>query len=391
MGEHMARADTTIGAWAAENTTVAEVERQLGRIVRELARPRDENGRGAPAGHLVPRTIVLNLLIHADDEGEAAHAAQAMAALATRHPSRTLLLMTAPDAAEDALDAAINTQCYIPPGLDGHLCFEQVRLLARGATALHLASVAEPLLVSNLPVYLWWLGRPPVSQHPLLELCDRLIVDSASFPDALAGLAVLDSDVQAEQARELGDLDWRRHAPWRHLVAGFFDAAEARPYQRRITHVQIEYAATASGGVGAAPLLLLGWLASRLNWQPEGAATAGGTLMTSFTVDHHAAGIKVRLRPRPVDDVAPGALLGVQLTADGGAAAARFEATLDAGAGWATSQVVIPGTREVTRLESIPWLTLAELLALELELPAVDPLYLEALALIARLGRAPQL
>src|SRR5436305_6476131 len=112
------------GVWEAQNTTVADVERQLGRILRELTLPA-ENGDGA---HPLPRASVLNLLVHADEEGEAERAAAAMASLAVRHPSRTLLLVTAADAAADGLDAAIRVQRAHRQGGLGHLCFEQVRL-----------------------------------------------------------------------------------------------------------------------------------------------------------------------------------------------------------------------------------------------------------------------
>src|SRR3712207_8771763 len=47
------------------------------------------------------------------------------------------------------------------------------------------------------------------------------------------------------------------------------DPPDARPYLGRIKHVAIEYAASRNGAVSAAPLLLLGWLASRLGWQPR--------------------------------------------------------------------------------------------------------------------------
>lgn len=382
----MAATDAVQGAWEAQGTTVDQVERQLARILRELSQ------EAAPAdsarGHLVPRAIVLNLIVHADQAGEAERAAQAMAALAARHPSRTLLLEAEPDAAADGLDAAISTHCATWTAVGGHLCFEQVRLTARGSTALHLASVAEPLLVADLPVILWWLGRPPARSEPLLELGDRLVVDSAYFPDAPSGLAALDAYTdQGTRDLELGDLSWRRHVPWRGLIAEQFDPPDARAWLGRIEHVTVEYAPT-GGAVSAAPLLLLGWLAGRLGWQVVNCSSSGGGLAATFTTDEDAPDtITARLRARATAGVEAGELLSITLHGGEGDAAATFAVQRDPARGVLESRVCLPAGREHTRTVALAQPSRAELLARELELPAADPLYVESLAVVARLVR----
>ena len=373
--------------WEAQNVTVADVERQLQRSLRELSVPGEHDG----AAHPPPRASVLNLVVHADEGGEAERASEAMAALAIRHPSRTLLLVTAPDDAADGLDATIRTQCARAPGGQSHLCFEEVRLLARGATALHLASVVEPLLMSNLPTYLWWLGRPPSSYEPLLGLCDRLIVDSAEFPDALTGLAALDASAAAgEKSLKLGDLGWRRIAPWCQLIAQFFDPPDARSYLRRIRGVTVEYAATPGGVVSAPPLLLVGWLAARLNWEPETAAAARGALDTLFVSnrpDAEGDEITVRIRPRTASDQLAGALLAATLTAGSRDAAATFELRRTDNPACGLTRAVLPGVREMERTAPLGRASRAELLAHELERPGADLIYAESLAMVGRLVR----
>jgi glucose-6-phosphate dehydrogenase assembly protein OpcA len=375
------------GAWEAQNVSVADVERQLQRILRELSVPDAEGG----SAHPPPRASVMSLVVHADEDGEAERASAAMASLAIRHPSRTLLLVTEPDAAADGLDATIRTQRARGPGGQAHLCFEEIRLLARGATALHLVSVVEPLLMSNLPTYLWWLGRPPSSHEPLLGLCDRLIVDSAEFPDALAGLAALDSCAVAGDVNlELGDLGWRRMAPWCQLIAQFFDPPDARPYQRHIRGVTVEYAVTPTGVVSAAPLLLVGWLAARLDWEPEHATTARGALDALFAPSRRDADcdtITFRIRPRGGTSLPPGALLAATLTAGSGESAATFEVRAGDDPACGVTRAVLPGLRELERTAPLGQASTAELLAHELERPGADPIYAESLAMVARLVR----
>jgi glucose-6-phosphate dehydrogenase assembly protein OpcA len=382
-------------AWEAQDTTVEEIERQLTRIARTLVPPGAD-----PASYPPPRASVLNLIVRAGDEAEAERAAQLVATLATRNPSRTLLLVTDPEAPADRLDAAIHARCAFEPGGTGRLCFEQVRLIARGATALHVDTVVAPLLVANLPVFLWWLGRPPRSRDPLLELCDRLIVDSAAFPDAPAGLAALDAHAAAaEGSLGLGDLGWRRCTPWRQIIAQFFDPPDARPYQRLIRRVTVEYAPTAGGMVSAAPLLLVGWLAACLGWEPEAATGVDGALDLAFAADRYSAAgrrgeIIVRLRPRPRPGAEPGELQAVTLSAASsalgagmGPAPATFEVRWSDSCTWATTHVVLPGVRELTRTVPLERPSTAVLLARELESPVADPLYAESLALVARLVR----
>jgi glucose-6-phosphate dehydrogenase assembly protein OpcA len=377
--------DTAV--WEAHDVTVADVERQLQRVLRELSVPSKHDGSAYPP----PRASVLNLVVHADEEGEAERASEAMASLAIRHPSRTILLETAADAPADGLDAMVRTQCAHAPGGQSHLCFEEIRLLARGATALHLASVVEPLLMSNLPAYLWWLGRPPGSHDPLIGLCDRLIVDSAEFPDALVGLAALDAcTVAVDKHLEVGDLGWRRMAPWCQLLAQFFDPPDARPYQRRIRRVAVDYAAAPGGVVGASPLLLVGWLAARLDWEPETANTARGALDALFAPSRlggEGEGIVAQVRARSGTSLPAGALLGVTLTAGSGDATATFELRAGDDEACAMTAVMLPGVREMERMAPLGRATRAELLARELERPGADPIYAESLAMVGRLVR----
>src|SRR3954454_9889552 len=383
-------AELETGTGKARDTTVDVVERQMARLLRDLNRSVTPADGATDTPHPPPRTSVLNLLVRAEDPADADHAAQAVAELAVHAPSRTVQILAAPDAAADGLDAMICTQCAIRPGGRGHICCEQVRLVARGNTALHLASVAEPLIVANLPVILWWLGRPPLKHDPLLDLCDRLVVDSDAFDDAPAGLAALDACAAAtEGGLELGDLGWHRGRGWRQLIAQFFDPLDARPYQQKVRRLAVDYAATPGRALGATPLLLVGWLASRLSWEPEQVSTAGGALDGTFTqgpADDETAPteIAVRVRPRPAAGE-PGELLAVTLSASRAGAAdddtTTFEVRRDEAHTCATTRAALAGVREVSRRVPLERPATAELLVRELQATVADPVYAESLAM----------
>jgi hypothetical protein len=136
--------------WTGENTTIGEIE-------SELARLRDESSKGTSQPNL--RTSVMTHIAWVPPEWQ--HAAEeTLAGMAERHPSRTLLLVPHPDDTADRIDASAYLQTFQPPQLDRCVSTEVVELHLRGATASAPASVVQPLLISDLPVFLRWRGRP---------------------------------------------------------------------------------------------------------------------------------------------------------------------------------------------------------------------------------------
>ena len=52
----------------------------------------------------------------------------ALAGMAERHPSRTILLVPDPDAGDDRIDATVSVERYAIPGVDREVCSEVVEL-----------------------------------------------------------------------------------------------------------------------------------------------------------------------------------------------------------------------------------------------------------------------
>jgi hypothetical protein len=197
-----------VDEWVDECVSVTEVEQAL--IGLRLRR--------GFVGKRNLRTTVLTHIAWVPAEWQE-EAAEALAGLAEGHPSRTLLLFPQPEAA-DGISARALLQCYEVPFSDRHLCNEVVELRLRGNRAEAPASVVLPLLLPDLPVFLRWRGRPPFATAQfaqLAELVDRLIVDSAEWPDVPGAYEELD-DVFERTATS--DIAWRRTLPWRESLAG---------------------------------------------------------------------------------------------------------------------------------------------------------------------------
>ncbi len=220
---------------------VAYVDRQLARLRDELAPPGE-----APS----LRTSVMTHIAWAAPEWiDLARAA--LEGMVELHPSRTLLLVPHEDDGEDRIDAVATLECTRLRELGRTVCTEVVELHLHGRATAAPASVVEPLLIPDLPVFLRWRGEPPFGEpafEQLIEVADRLIVDSTEWPhlpDAYARLAEVFPRVAAS------DIAWGRTIRWRGRLASLWPGiAGVRAIRVRGTRAQA--------------LLLAGWLRSRL-------------------------------------------------------------------------------------------------------------------------------
>lgn len=354
-------------AWAQQDTTVAAVERQLAAMLRAFREPTAD-----PGAHPPPRASVLNLVIHATAEAELDAALDALSALAGRHPSRTLAVVVGPADLPSALDALVTGYCHVRSHDGGRACYEVVRLAARGEMTQHLDTVIEPLLLEDLPTFLWWLGDPPALDEPLRRVTQRLLVDAKAFSNPLHGLVALTTlgDVG------VGDLMWARLSAWRELLAQFFDPLDARPLQHAIDRVEIRCAERCVAG----SLLLIGWLAHVFGWQVE----------QPWSGPWHALGLRgygrhvtVHLEPAAVANPPDDGLLRVALQARH--VAARFVVERADDGLCVTTRAELPGRSTLLRTTVVPVETTAALLRRELDHPSADPVLHAALGALRQL------
>ena len=362
--------------WGATATSIAALERELARLRRAAVAHARERGE------TLARASVLNLVVYSEREAHARRAARTVADLAVRHPSRAIILLA--DRAREGVVASVELHCHVPPA-DGAqpVLYEQIFARVRGDFDERVASVVIPLLVPDLPVFLWWTGTPPSdARHldDLVGLADRLIVDSAD----LARPARTLPEIAALSRLGVGttDLNWARLTHWRELVAQFFDVPPWRPFLGAITGIRVGFAVDMDGRAihPSQALLLLGWIASRLGWRPVGSlapAEAGGLLFPMKRADGGA--VMVRLRPRFERGLDPGDVSGVRIQAATARARAEFVIKRAPDDRHATVTAIVDGSVRAERVVPLPALAIRELLGEELAITGNDRVYEAAL------------
>jgi glucose-6-phosphate dehydrogenase assembly protein OpcA len=234
--------------------SVGQIERELGKL-----RTNDD-------GTLALRSSVLNLIVVTDEES-AQEITNSVSRLAGRHPARAVVFIADPEG-ESNVDVRLSAFCNVRGASSAQVCAEQVTIHAEGPPARHLESLAGPLLIPDLPVFLWYPGEfSPRSQEfaAMADLADRIIVDSAASENREACLREIAALVEDPEMPAIGDLQWVGLSPWRSLLADTFGAPERAGDLGKIESAEILYA---PGGWNRA-LLLVGWLASTLGWKPE--------------------------------------------------------------------------------------------------------------------------
>jgi glucose-6-phosphate dehydrogenase assembly protein OpcA len=182
--------------------------------------------------------------------------------LASKHPSRVIVLDGARDRSLHNVEAAD---------------WVEVGVKASGPEMLRSAVCA--LRLPEAPIVLLWIcsgiGADPRFAM-LSELAETIVYNSSLLDAGHAALGELVEYVERHPQLPLADIAYLRLGPWQESVAIFFDGKDVAELQD-IRRVEI------TCGSEPEAFYLLGWLASRLQWTP----CAPGALVTQTggTVD----------------------------------------------------------------------------------------------------------
>ncbi len=385
--------------WSARARSIGEIESQLSRIWSTKNLTTEVDGEVV---RVAARTSVMNLIVVARRPELAERCAATMQALTGRLPSRTVVIHSADPDGPSWFDARVEAHCVIAREDAPQICAETIHVTCGGESGHHLAAVATPLIIHDLPVTVWWPGEPPLTTPPALELlegADRLVVDGSTWSgDGLSRLRDLAHLVETTRLA-VSDFALDRQSRWREAIASIFDDPEFLPYLRSLRRIAVTYSTHdetgAPGGTNLVkPIYHVGWLASRLGLtvtkplapvtspasairssRPGPSRANVGRGQTATLSDGHAE-VAVVIRP-VVSTTPPGTTLRVELLAERRGSELRADVTAEADI--VHVRVWQDGVEALERHFRAPRRTEVDLLAEAIEAGRRDPVAVGAL------------
>ncbi|MFK8183664.1 MAG: glucose-6-phosphate dehydrogenase assembly protein OpcA [Phormidesmis sp.] len=228
-------------------------------------------------------------------------------ALAAQNPCRVITLCPT-FGADEGVTAQVSAYCPVQKsGSSNLVCCEYITLRGTKDALERVGDLVKSLVVSDLPMFVWWKATPNPEQELFRKLAvtsSCLILDSSYYGDAESEIWKIQKLVN--EHTNIADLNWYRLAPWQELAAEAFDPPERRMDIKEIDRVGVDY----EKGNPAQALMFLGWLASRMDWQPMSYENEGGEYELKRIHFKNEAGrdIEAELAAIPVGN--PGEVLG---------------------------------------------------------------------------------
>ena len=257
--------------WSGRGTNPDAIDTALRRLLRE---------RHAANRALAPARV-LNLIVVVDHACKDA-IARRLERVGRYEASRTILCTV--EDGRRTLDATV-VMSYTEPSDGGlGLVHEKVEIEMGGDHLSHLDTIVDPVLASELPTALWCARGYEAGVEALLGKVDVILLDSDEPIEPRAGLARAAEFVRSAY---VVDLAWLRTTPWRERLAASFDPPDRMARLQDLESVSIRH----RPGSGASGLLLAGWLASRLRWEPRSALPGAGVEIVLEPFDQEAPGL----------------------------------------------------------------------------------------------------
>jgi glucose-6-phosphate dehydrogenase assembly protein OpcA len=263
--------------WSEQGTTPDAIEAALRGL---LAERHSEDG-----GFLPARVLNMVAFVESEYSGEIANR---LRGVGRYHASRLIVLSYDPRRTRLDAHASVAAEDEAKPG-EIVLLHETVIVELGDRHLDDLLTIADPLVVSDLPTVLWSPHGHPEAVEALLPLAQATLLDSVDEPvwhEAIDRANTLSDRVYVV------DLAWLRSTPWRERIAATFDPPALRCELETISAIAIRHHPDST----VAAMLLIGWLASRLGWRLSPLTSAGDVLEGTAQADREIA---LRLESAP--------------------------------------------------------------------------------------------
>lgn len=207
--------------------------------------------------HALPSVATLNLVAYIDDPQYRPWVLERAAKMAEKHPSRLLIL----DGTRSDDTVEVTTSALRGGGMA--VLSQRVDLAIGDALPRTVATLVHDLSIAGAHTVLWWSSADMSCDliEALVPMVDSIAIDSSGAQRGVEALRAAVTFVAKHPSATLCDLAYMRLAPWREMIAQFFD--DPALYDDLFSLRRLEVAA----GSDAETLYLAGWLGSRLSWR----------------------------------------------------------------------------------------------------------------------------
>jgi glucose-6-phosphate dehydrogenase assembly protein OpcA len=230
--------------------------------------------RSSGLENAVSHVCFSNLIVYTEDPNDVEWITGTVADFVGRHPCRTILILAQPRSPDAKLEVSASTHVTQVRGAKRDVSCEQITLKASGSVVKEVPSAVQPLLVADLPIYLWWRGvflNQKAVLEQMLMFTDRFIYDGVTWTDLHYTVPQVSECVGKHKERVgFSNFNWSRLRPWREYAAEFFDVGVFEKELQEISRVRVEYMALPGQeeGYQFRALLFIAWLAVQLEWEP---------------------------------------------------------------------------------------------------------------------------
>jgi glucose-6-phosphate dehydrogenase assembly protein OpcA len=292
---------------ATVKVALDEVEGEIARLWREEA----ERSRAT-------RVELMTLVAFVSEPSLLLRTQEVVSEFVRAQPSRTIVAIAREGDKKGIMaDVALHRASVGEPPFGDALTLE-----ATGGGRDWLPENVDRLVLSGLPVCLWWVGDLPDFDRlfdRMLLSADVVVVNSGETD--LSDLQKLSEIAMRSRDRyALNDLTWIRLRPIQKLIARFFDDELGGACLTTLRRVRVEFSPRSERDLDVTSTeaaLLFGWMAHALALRPEGVRWRRGDGWAEAVLGKVTARFDRKVRA----DVPGGTILSVALECDG----ARFE------------------------------------------------------------------
>jgi glucose-6-phosphate dehydrogenase assembly protein OpcA len=296
--------------WSEQGTTPDAIEAALRGL---LAERHSEDG-----GFLPARVLNMVAFVEGEYSGEIANR---LRGVGRYHASRLVVLSYDPHRTRLDAHASVAAEGEATHPGDIVLLHETVIVELGDRHLDDLLTIADPLVVSDLPTLLWSPHGHPEAVQALLPLAQATLLDSVDEP---VWAEAIDRANTLSDHLYVVDLAWLRSTPWRERIAATFDPPALRGELERISSIAIRHHPDST----VAGMLLIGWLSSRLGWRLAPLQADEGTDGTVLSGVAQADGRAIALRLESAPEQLVRGLAGLSIETASG-----IHLRLDRGAG----------------------------------------------------------